>query len=63
MQGNTKEAKMKKKTVIVLEMILIFAITILLIFLLQGNDTLVIFIKIFALTLLLWLSGQLRKAH
>lgn len=54
---------MKKKTVIVLEMILIVAITILLIFLLQGNDTLLLFIKIFALTLLLWLSGQLRKTN
>ena len=49
------------KIVIILEMILIFAITILLIFLLQGNDTLLLFIKIFTLTLLLWLSGQLRK--
>ena len=52
---------MKQKTKIILEMILVFAITFLLIYLLHGNDTLLYFIKIISLTLLLYLSHQLRE--
>ena len=50
-----------KKTVIILEMILVFTITCSLFFLLEGNDTLLLVIKIGALTLLAWLSAQLRN--
>ena len=52
---------MKQKTKIILEMILVFAITFLLIYLLHGNDTLLYFVKIISLTLLLYLSHQLRE--
>jgi threonine/homoserine/homoserine lactone efflux protein len=54
---------LKEKTKIILEMVLVFAITVLLIYLLHGNDTLLSFIKIISLTMLLYLSSQLRKAH
>jgi threonine/homoserine/homoserine lactone efflux protein len=52
---------LKEKTKIILEMVLVFAITVLLIYLLHGNDTLLSFIKIISLTMLLYLSSQLRE--
>ena len=50
-----------KKTVIILEMILIFVITCALFFLIEGHNTLSLVIRTGALTLLAWLSAQLRK--
>ena len=52
---------MKPKTKIVLEMLLVFAITLLLIYLLHDNDILLSFIKIISLTILAYLSIQLRE--
>ena len=50
-----------KKIVIILEMILVFAITFVLFFLLEEKDNLLYIVKICSLTMLLYLSAQLRN--
>ena len=52
-----------KKTVIILEMILVFAITFVLFFLLEEKDNLLYIVKICSLTMLLYLSAQLRNKN
>ena len=52
-----------KKIVIILEMILVFAITFVLFFLLEEKDNLLYIVKICSLTMLLYLSAQLRNKN